>query len=364
METDDQLGVFSTRSAWCNNVLKDFPVCEPPSDSVSALEFTPKTAPFNGLCAASWDQTVRVWEVDSSSKTATPKSLQKMSAPLLDASWNGDGNRIYASDCNGSVFEWNLDANHVSQRKCHAAGVRACRWLWTPKTPLLMTASWDKTVKFWDTRVPQSVVSINLPERCFAADVLYPLAVVGCAGQKILTYSVQNGFVEVCHDDPSKLSEQHLRQQLRAVAVLKGNNRPSGYVAVTTNGLMYVGNIPHISGIQTSAGYKLECHRTYSLDGSSCDIYAVNDVRVHPIHGGIATVGSDRKFNFWNKDKGSNTFKSAFMDQAITKCAISSDGMLFAYALGYDWSMGHEHCDQSLKPQIFFHPCLEDMRPK
>ncbi|EDW37452.1 GL26269 [Drosophila persimilis] len=155
-----------------------FPVVEPPSDSVSALEFTPKTAPFNGLCAASWDQTVRVWEVDSSSKTATPKSLQKMSAPLPDASWNGDGNRIYASDCTGRVFEWNLDANHVSQRKCHTAGVRACRWLWTPKTPLLMTASWDKTVKFWDTRAPQSVVSINLPERCYAADVLYPLAVV------------------------------------------------------------------------------------------------------------------------------------------------------------------------------------------
>ncbi|XP_033235697.1 mRNA export factor-like [Drosophila pseudoobscura] len=189
----------------------DFPVCEPPSDSVSALEFTPKTAPFNGLCAASWDQTVQVWEVDSSSKTATPKSLQKMAAPLLDASWNGDGNRIYASDCTGSVFEWNLDANHVSQRKCHTAGVRACRWLWTPKTPLLMTASWDKTL-------------------CYAADVLYPLAVV--------------------------------------------------------------------------------------------------------------------------------------ITKAITKCAISSDGLLFAYALGYDWSMGHEHCDHRLKPQIFFHPCLEDMRPK
>ena len=36
------------------------------------------------------------------------------------------------------------------------------------------------------------------------------------------------------------------------------------------------------------------------------DIYAVNDIAFHPIHGTLATVGSDGRFSFW--DKVSQTF--------------------------------------------------------
>ncbi|XP_041448245.1 protein Rae1-like [Drosophila obscura] len=123
---------------------------------------------------------------------------------------------------------------------------------------------------------------------------------------------------------------------------------------------MHVRNIPDTT--ENRKNYDLTCHRQYSSDDSSCDIYAVNDVRVHPLHQSIATVGSDKKFNFWNKAKRCSIYSSAAMDQTITKCAISCDGQLFAYALGYDWSMGHEHCDQNRKSQISLYHCLESMR--
>lgn len=35
-----------------------------------------------------------------------------------------------------------------------------------------MTGSWDKTLKFWDTRSPTPMLTINLPERCYCADVV------------------------------------------------------------------------------------------------------------------------------------------------------------------------------------------------
>jgi len=50
-------------------------------------------------------------------------------------------------------------------------------------------------------------------------------------------------------------------------------------------------------------------------------------------------------------------------DQSITKCCFDADGHIFAYALGYDWARGHEHYDPNKKPQIFLHPCFEEMRP-
>ena len=53
-----------------------------------------------------------------------------------------------------------------------------------------MTVSWDKTMKFWDTRAQQPMLSIDLPERAYCADVEYPMAVVGTAGRGIVIYQL------------------------------------------------------------------------------------------------------------------------------------------------------------------------------
>ena len=53
-----------------------------------------------------------------------------------------------------------------------------------------MTCSWDKTIKFWDTRQSTPMMSIDLPERAYCADVDYPMAVVGTAGRGIIIYQL------------------------------------------------------------------------------------------------------------------------------------------------------------------------------
>lgn len=68
------------------NPSNDFEVNAPPDDTVSAMRFSPATLPQTFLLAGSWDNSVRLWEVESSGKTV-PKQMQTMGAPVLDVCW-------------------------------------------------------------------------------------------------------------------------------------------------------------------------------------------------------------------------------------------------------------------------------------
>ena len=64
----------------------------------------------------------------------------------------------------------------------------------------------------------------------------------------------------------------------------------------------------------------------------------VNDIAFHPVHGTLATVGSDGRFSFWDKDARTKLKTSEQLDQPISCCAFNAQGQIFAYASSYDWS--------------------------
>ena len=64
----------------------------------------------------------------------------------------------------------------------------------------------------------------------------------------------------------------------------------------------------------------------------------MNDIAFHPVHGTLATVGSDGRFNFWDKDVRTKLKTSDQINQPITACSFDSTGKIFAYACSYDWS--------------------------
>ena len=92
--------------------------------------------------------------------------------------------------------------------------------------------------------------------------------------------------------------------------------------------------------------YSFRCHRTISNSTQTeLNIYAVNDVKIHPKHGTLATVGSDGTFSYWNKDTRTKMTISKQMAQPITSCCFNHDGKIFAYSVGYEWSKGHKFND-------------------
>lgn len=90
----------------------------------------------------------------------------------------------------------------------------------------------------------------------------------------------------------------------------------------------------------------------------------MNAISFHPVHGTLATVGSDGRFSFWDKDARTKLKTSEQLDQPITACCFNHNGNIFAYASSYDWSkvrgvklcMKHSH-----GPQAELHSCFCDM---
>ena len=66
--------------------------------------------------------------------------------------------------------------------------------------------------------------------------------------------------------------------------------------------------------------------------------HQVNCIAFHPAHGTLATVGSDGRFSFWDKDARTKLKTSEPLDQPISSGAFNYNGNIFAYSVSYDWS--------------------------
>lgn len=82
----------------------------------------------------------------------------------------------------------------------------------------------------------------------------------------------------------------------------------------------------------------------------------------HPLHGTLATVGSDGRYAFWDKDARTKLRGLENAEMPITTCAIDRSGNLFAYACGYDWFKGHEFADPTKPPKICIRQVMEEMK--
>lgn len=58
----------------------------------------------------------------------------------------------------------------------------------------------------------------------------------------------------------------------------------------------------------------------------------------HPQHFTLATIGSDGRYSFWDKDARTKLKTSDPFPLPLTKSHIHGSGNIFAYAVGYDWS--------------------------
>uniref|UniRef100_A0A1A9USV5 Uncharacterized protein n=1 Tax=Glossina austeni TaxID=7395 RepID=A0A1A9USV5_GLOAU len=343
----------STSTSTSTNPTNDSQVVAPPEDSVSALKFSPATLKQNFLIAGSWDNSVRCWEIEKTGKTL-PICMKTVGGPVLDVCWSDDGTKVFIAS-EKQVNIWDLASDQQMQVAAHDAPVKTCHWIKSSKYACLMTGSWDKTLKFWDTRSSNPMLAINLPERCYCADVDYPMAVVGTAGRVLIIYSLENSPTEFTRQE-SPLMYQH-----RAVSIFRGKNKnPTGFALGSIEGCVA---IQYMNPLNRKHNFTFKCCRS-SASAECQDIYAVNDIAFHPIHGTLATAGSDGIFSFWDKDARVKLMSSKTMDQSITKCCFSADGQIFAYAVGYDWSKGHEYFNPAKKPQIFLRPCYEDLKPR
>lgn len=331
-------------------------VSQPPEDSVSCLRFSPESIPQTFLIGTSWANDIRCWEIQADGKSV-PKAVKTHDAPILSAAWSNDGTKVFTASCDKTAKMWDLQSDQFIQIAQHDAPIKVVHHIVRPNYQCVMTGSWDKTLKFWDLRQQQPIGTIQLPDKCYCSDVYGPMAIVSGGNRFIKVYNLDNQPQEM------KTIESPLKYQHRCVSIfLDKNKNPTGFALGSIEGRVA---IQYVETTNPKDNFTFKCHRSQpSQSTTPQDIFAVNDIAFHPVYMTLATVGSDGRFSFWDKDARTKLKTPDLAgDQPISCCAIDARGKIFAYALSYDWHKGHEFNNPNKKNSIHLFDCAE-LKPK
>ncbi|KZT29798.1 WD40 repeat-like protein [Neolentinus lepideus HHB14362 ss-1] len=325
---------------------KDVEIRGPPADSISSLSFSP-TADF--LAVGGWDNNVHVYEV-AGNLDSRGVAMYSHQGPVLGVCWNKDGTRILSGGADNAARVFDVQTGQSSQVAAHDAPVKAARWIESPQGCILVTGSWDKTVKYWDLRSPQPIGVVSLPERCYSLDVVYPLMAVGTADRNIQIFDLRNPMT------PRKSIPSPLRWQTRVVNCFL---TADGFAVGSIEGRVAM---HYISQNNMANNYTFRCHRQDMKQASKVEsvVYAVNDIIFHPVYQGtFATCGSDGTINLWERDTRTRLQTLEPCPGPVTSMGFNRSGTILAYAVSYDWSRGYSYMKTGHPNKIMLHACLD-----
>jgi mRNA export factor len=185
---------------------------------------------------------------------------------------------VYSGGCDNAVREWQLGGNQppdgVSQQiGQHDAPVKAVKYIKSSR--VVVSASWDKTLKFWDCRQSNPVCVLSMPERVYDMDVNDNLLVVATAGRQVVCYDVSGTPREI----QQERRDSPLRYQTRCVSCFVDS---MGYAIGSIEGRV---GIHYVQKVQGKDNFAFKCHRQDS------NVYAVNKICFNKQFGTFATCG-------------------------------------------------------------------------
>ncbi|KAJ5343810.1 hypothetical protein N7541_008514 [Penicillium brevicompactum] len=337
------------------DISKDVALNQPPEDSISDLSFSPVS---DHLAVASWDKKVRIYEINDQGQSEG-KALFEHEAPVLSCCWSPDGSKVVGAGADKAARMLDLGAGGTTavQVAAHDAPIKSCHMINNPSqggSPLLITGSWDKTVKYWDIRQQTPIASVECQERIYSMDVKDKLLVVGTADRYINIINL---------DQPTKFyktMQSPLKWQTRVVSCFAD---ASGFAVGSVEGRCA---IQYVEEKDSASNFSFKCHReTPTGQRDVCNIYSVNSITFHPIHGTFSTAGSDGTFHFWDKDAKHRLKGYPAVGGPITTSAFNRTGNIFAYSVSYDWSKGYSANTQQTTNKVMLHPIgPEETKPR
>ncbi|KAI8075704.1 WD40-repeat-containing domain protein [Thamnidium elegans] len=322
----------------------DFEVASPPADGISAIGFSSQA---DLLAASSWDNMVRVYEVQPSGNTV-PKCSYTHEGPVLCVDWSKDGTSIVSGGADKAVRMYNVNTGQTTQVGAHDEPIKAAKFL-DGQSNILATGSWDKTVKYWDLRSPQPIGTVALPERCYAMDTKGDLLVAATADRSVLIFNLSN---------PTTIFKQTispLKWQTRSISCFIDGQ---GYAISSIEGRV---GIQYLDEKDASKCFSFKCHRDETKN-----VYSVNSISFHPVYGTFSTAGADGTVSLWDKDSKQRLKTLPKANGTISCTAFNRTGNIFAYAVSYDWTKGYKfHATEGQVNKLMLHAVKdEDVKPR
>lgn len=321
----------------------DIELADGPSDTVAALAFSPAA---NHLAVASWDSKLRIYDL-TQSHTGQGKALISFDGPVLDCQWLKDGHNVVGSSVDKTARLLNIDTGATQQVAAHDEPIKCIRAFEVNNTEMIVTGSWDKTIKYWDLRQQSPAATVECKERVYSMDVKAKLLVVATADRWLQVVNL---------DSPTtiyKTVQSPLKWQTRVVSCF---NDASGYAIGSVEGRC---GFQYVNDKDSSLNFTFRCHRDAPVNATT-KVYSVNAISFHPVYGTFSTGGADGTFHFWDKDSHSRLKAFKPVGGSITASAFNADGTIFAYGIGYDWSKGYSFNNPQYPLKVMLHPVQED----
>ncbi|KAI4162564.1 MAG: hypothetical protein LQ342_003795 [Letrouitia transgressa] len=337
------------------DISKDIALTSPPDDGISDVKFSPQS---EHLAVASWDKKVRIYEINAQGGSEG-KALFEHEQPVLSCCWSKDGTKVVGAGADRAARMMDLGSGNTTtaqQVAAHDAPIRCARFVDIPSQAgqMLVTGSWDKTIKYWDLRQSTAVASVQCQERVYSIDVMNTLLVVATADR----------YIDIVNlSEPTKFyktMQSPLKWQTRVVTCF---NDGSGFAVGSIEGRCA---IQYVEEKDSNANFSFKCHRSQASTNNT-NVYSVNAISFHPQHGTFSTAGSDGTFHFWDKDAKHRLKGYPEVGGSITSTDFDRTGNIFAYAVSYDWSKGYAANTPNLPNKVMLHAVQADEckpRPK
>ncbi|KAJ2765820.1 mitotic spindle checkpoint protein Bub3 [Coemansia nantahalensis] len=300
---------------------KQFELGQPPGDGISGLRFHPEDD--SALLAGSWDKQVRLYDTQGNALRASHHDHQ---AAVLGVAFNSSGDCAFSGGLDRRVLAWEGGYTQTREVGRHDGEISALEFC--AGRGLLVSGSWDRTLRGWDCRAAGSVVRVDVDERIYSMSAQDSLLAVALAGRTILVYDTRSLA------EPLETRESSLKFPTRCVKLMPSCE---GFVCGSVEGRVAV---EYLAGAAKS-NYAFKCHRRAADDGVDL-VYPVNAVAFHPVHHTFVTGGSDGAVSLWDPDNKKRLKQYQGYPASIAALDFSASGRALAIASSYTYDEGEK----------------------
>jgi len=309
-----------------------------PSDGITAVRLSGRL-----MAASSWDSKVHIYDLQSNEE----KTSYSHKGAVLDCCF-ADKFHTYSGGLDHQVKMFDITMAGEVVVGSHNKPVKCVDF--SQHSNVLITGSWDATIKLWDPRSGKLIGTYAQPDKVFAISHVNEKLVVGTAGRHICIYDMRN------MEQPQHVRESSLKFQTRAIKCFPSG---IGFVSSSIEGRVAV-DFFDLSPEEQAKKYAFKCHRA-TINGVDT-VYPVNTIAFHPVFGTFATGGCDGVVNVWDADNRKRLYQYPKFPTSVSSIAFSEDGLLMAVASSYTFEEGEKDHPPD---QIFIRSISEpEVKPK
>lgn len=111
---------------------------------------------------------------------------------MLDVSFGSQGRAAFSGGLDRQLRQLDLSSGAQTVLGSHEDAIRSVHW--SEEHQILLSASWDSTLKAWDLRQPggQAARTAQLPAKAFTMDARRNTLAVGCADRHVSLFDLQS----------------------------------------------------------------------------------------------------------------------------------------------------------------------------